>query len=370
MLSDSFHESKCSIDFKSYLENGDYLVQGQAELNSRSQILIFHSEGHKCSVDRPVSNKTPKRQRRKEYQDFIRLIDLRSLPLLNDTVSEVVLEEYTDEHRYTIREDLPRVIYPSCREFPSLRQISKAKLLEQSEITDGVSHVVDVNDRTPYILKVVNRPLYQAHDTETIRNELKDLEYFRGEPNIAQLAGIAVATNPYTTSSATEQPPVIFGILSVFYPGGSLQNLLDKDRVREHSWESWTIQIATAISYLHKAGIIHMNIKPSNVVLDADGNAVLIDISGVGRITHMWLAPEIRKEISPAGLPFEVRQRNDTWAYGKLLSEIISHAGFCPFLETLNHIASCLTGEDTQTRMALLEAISQLKDAGVDRALL
>ncbi|PKY02891.1 kinase-like protein [Aspergillus campestris IBT 28561] len=218
--------------------------------------------------------------------------------------------------------------------------------------------------------RLVNRPLYQAHDTETIRNELKDLEYFRGEPNICSIGWYRSGHESVYNIKCNRTTSVIFGILSVFYPGGSLQNLLDKDRVREHSWESWTIQIATAISYLHKAGIIHMNIKPSNVVLDADGNAVLIDISGVGRITHMWLAPEIRKEISPAGLPFEVRQRNDTWAYGKLLSEIISHAGFCPFLETLNHIASCLTGEDTQTRMALLEAISQLKDAGVDRALL
>ena len=55
-----------------------------------------------------------------------------------------------------------------------------------------------------------------------------------------------------------------------------------------------------------------MDIKPANVVLDADGNAVLIDISGIGGITHGWRAPEIRDKILPSELPYEVRRSNDT----------------------------------------------------------
>ncbi|GIK01719.1 hypothetical protein Aspvir_005757 [Aspergillus viridinutans] len=404
MPSASIQEPKPSIDFKSYIEDEDFLVEGNAEPSSRSQVLIFRLENLSWWVkvtlrgevlritdEQTGKRKTSKRQRRKEYQDFIRLIDFGSLPLFDDTVSEVILEESNDRSdpivkihgtaefaispfvnvsrklKYTVREDPSRVIYPLCDEFPSLRKFKITELFKKTEITDGVFHVIDSNDETPYILKAVNRPLYQPHDTEVIRTELKNLEYFRGEPNIVQPAGVAVITNPYATSNATEQPLVIFGILLVFYPGGSLQNLFNENRVREHPWGRWTTQIATAINCLHEAGKTHMDIKPSNVVIDGNGNAVLIDISGVGGITHEWRAPEIRDDISPGSLSFEVRQLNDTWAYGKLLSEIISHGGASPFSETLDRVVACLTREDTLARMTLPEAISRLKASGIER---
>lgn len=112
-----------------------------------------------------------------------------------------------------------------------------------------------------------------------------------------------------------------------------------------------------------------MDIDLSNVVIDEDGNAVLIYISGVGGITHGWRAPEIRDNISPGSLSFEVRQLNDTWASGKLLSEIISHGAASPFSKALDHFVACLTREDALVRISITlpEAISSLKAAGIDR---
>jgi hypothetical protein len=404
MPSASFQEPDSSIDFKSYIENEDFLVEVKAEPSSRSQVLIFRLKNLSwwvkitlrgevlCITEEQVGKRnTSKRQRRKEYQDFIRRIDLESLPLLDDTVSEVILEEaghqsgptvkihesdelaaspfanLSRQLTYIIREDPLRVIYPLCDEFPSLRKFEITELFEKTEIREGVFHVIDAKDKTPYVLKAVNRPLYQPHDTEVIRTELRNLEYFRGELNIVQLAGVAAFTNPYATSTATEQPLVLFGILLVFYPGGSLQSLFDENRVSEYPWERWTTQIATAINCMHAAGKAHMDIKPSNVVIDGNENAVLIDISGVGGITHEWRAPETRDDISPGGLPFEDRQLNDTWAYGKLLSEIISHGGAGHSSETLDHVVGCLTKEDTLARMTLREAISCLKASGIDK---
>ena len=104
-----------------------------------------------------------------------------------------------------------------------------------------------------------------------------------------------------------------------------------------------------------------MDIKPSNIVLDTEGNAILIDISGIGGVTLAWLAPEIRDEISPFDLPFEKRRRNDIWAYGKLLSEIAVHAGDNSYVGTLKSIAAKLMEEDTRIRMTLPEAISRLE---------
>ncbi|KAI3055358.1 hypothetical protein CBS147353_11338 [Aspergillus niger] len=408
MPSAFFQEHEPFFEFKSYTENEDFLVEGKPEPSSRSQTLIVRLANlswwvkvtlrgetlrvtERQATEQVGKQKTLKRQRRKEYQDFISLIDFRSLPLLDDTVSEVILEESSDRSdatvkirgtaelavspfanlsrklKYTVGEDPSRVIYPPRDEFPSLRTFEVTELLEQTEITDGVFRVIGAHDKTPYILKVVNRPFYQPHDTEVIRTELRNLIYFQGKPNIVQPAGIAVFPNPYATSDVTEQPLVIFGILQVFYSGGSLQNLFDEGHLHEHPWGRWTTQIAAAVNCLHEAGKTHMDIKPSNVVIDENRNAVLIDISGVGGITHEWRAPEIRDEISPGNLSFEMRRLNDTWAYGKLLSEIVSHGGSSPFSETLDQVVACLTREDTVARMTLSEAISRLRTSGIDR---
>ncbi|OAX80095.1 hypothetical protein ACJ72_05577 [Emergomyces africanus] len=104
-----------------------------------------------------------------------------------------------------------------------------------------------------------------------------------------------------------------------------------------------------------------MDIKPSNIVIDSEGNAVLIGISGVGGITRQWCSPEIQHETYPFGLPFEQRRLNDIWAYGKLLSEIGSHAKDDLFANDLEQVADCLMKENCQTRMSLPRAISRLK---------
>lgn len=140
-------------------------------------------------------------------------------------------------------------------------------------------------------------------------------------------------TNPYQTSEMADQPLVVTGILLEYYSGGLLQQVRDETRMKEYPWENWAVQL---------------------------GTAVLIDISGIGGVTYEWRSPEIRKEISPISLPFEVRKLNDTWVYGKLLLIIASHAEDGPFTETLKLMATGLM-EDAQTRMTLDEAILLLK---------
>ncbi|KXG54429.1 uncharacterized protein PGRI_075730 [Penicillium griseofulvum] len=385
-----------TVKLQSYSENQDYLVQGTPETSSRSQTLVYRSgdcewwikvtfvglfsRALHASEKRSIS----KRELREKYQAFVKLIQYNSLPLLDDTVTEVILEiapetvgtiqlkhEATNNVNsyamlarrltYQIREDPSRVLYPLCDEFPSFRNIHLADLIDGEEITDGVFRVSHKHDSMHYIHKVVNRPLYFPHDTDVIRSELENLKCFHGVPNIVQQAGIVVSPNPYMTLRGFDQPLVVNGILLKYYTGGSLRDVLSKGQVAMYPWKRWGIQIATALSCLHTARKSHMDIKTSNVVLDAEGNAIVIDISGIGGMTYEWRAPEVRDILSPIGLPFERRRLNDIWAYGKLLSEIAAHAEDCPYLETLRSVAAKLMEEDTQIRMTLSEAISQLE---------
>ena len=60
---------------------------------------------------------------------------------------------------------------------------------------------------------------------------------------------------------------VVNGILLDYYGGGSLQNVLDEQRLKEYNWERWAIQIGNALRTIHSAEKTHMDLKPSNVVL-------------------------------------------------------------------------------------------------------
>ncbi|KAJ5582999.1 serine/threonine protein kinase [Penicillium sp. DV-2018c] len=377
------------LELISYCEDRDFQAEGKPEPNSRSQYLVYYSQDKKWWIKvtfkgavSPEHIKS-KPERRYEFQDFVRLIDFRSFTLLDGTVTEVILDEdprtteplklYREPEntnrfaklarnlRFHIREDPSRVIYPPCLQFPSFRAINVAELKEEDEISDGVFRVLHQRDRKSYILKVVNRPFYQPRDSDVIQQELENLEQFKGVAGIVQPAGIAVFANPYATSQNCVNQMVVSGILLEYYSGGSLQRVLKEKRVMEFDWERWAVQIGNALHTFHRAKKTHMDIKPSNIVLDSDGNAVLIDISGIGGVTRGWLAPEIRDEISPIDLPFQTRQMNDIWAYGKLLTEIASNAGNSPFAGTLRLVAGHLTEENVHNRWTLSEGISRLK---------
>jgi serine/threonine protein kinase len=89
------------------------------------------------------------------------------------------------------------------------------------------------------------------------------------------------------------------------------------------------LQVCGAAGYLHAHGIVHLDIKPSNVVLDG-GRAKLIDLSVAQRFgacrpgtgTWCYLAPEQARgdAVGPAA---------DVWGIGLLLREAAT--GECPF---------------------------------------
>ena len=125
-------------------------------------------------------------------------------------------------------------------------------------------------------------------------------------------------------------------------PGQTLQQLLDnhtRDGARASVAEIARLgaAVARAAHSLHQQNVCHLDIKPANVLLHADGHAVLLDF-GLSCHAHYpdLLAEELRKAVgSPAWIAPEqvvgVRgdPRSDIFAMGVMLYELAT--GELPF---------------------------------------
>ncbi|MEZ4671049.1 MAG: serine/threonine-protein kinase [Anaerolineae bacterium] len=69
----------------------------------------------------------------------------------------------------------------------------------------------------------------------------------------------------------------ILYLVMAYIEGGSLSNRIDKGKMPLNEIDRILRQVATALDYAHRQGIIHRDIKPDNILLDKEGNPLLAD---------------------------------------------------------------------------------------------
>jgi serine/threonine protein kinase len=90
-----------------------------------------------------------------------------------------------------------------------------------------------------------------------------------------------------------------------------------------------------------------MDLKPENIVLSKDLNAILIDTSGIGGTTRKWLSPEMRHQPNPLAQDIEARKQNDIWAVGQILWEMAQITGDKEEHRVLSEVSRLAATEDT-----------------------
>ncbi len=132
---------------------------------------------------------------------------------------------------------------------------------------------------------------------------------------------------------ATED--VVYTVMP-YFEGGSLADMIQKSRYVDSARTAAVgAQVACALDYAHRRGVIHRDVKPDNVLFDEDGNAVLTDFGIAtarfhGRLTASGRAMGTPHYMSPEqAMGKLVDGRSDIYAIGILLYE--SLVGFPPF---------------------------------------
>ncbi|XP_018352310.1 PREDICTED: serine/threonine-protein kinase S6KL-like [Trachymyrmex septentrionalis] len=119
-------------------------------------------------------------------------------------------------------------------------------------------------------------------------------------------------------------------ILMHYISGGELFSLVDEyGCLPEKVVRIYVAEIALAIDFLHNAGVVHRDLKTTNILLDEDGHAVIIDF-GLAKWLHrtertntfcgtpQYMAPEILKKEYYG-------QEVDWWSLGVLACVLLTN---------------------------------------------
>ena len=119
--------------------------------------------------------------------------------------------------------------------------------------------------------------------------------------------------------------------------GGSLQGILDRERLSFEAVARLGAAIADALHSLHVQGAIHLDLKPDNVIVRADGSVALIDFG----MAHHAQVPDLlaeEKRFAAGSAPYvspeqvlgqRADPRSDLFALGVMLYEMAT--GELPF---------------------------------------
>ncbi len=126
-----------------------------------------------------------------------------------------------------------------------------------------------------------------------------------------------------------------FYIAMELVPGGHFEHQIrERGKIPEVEMLPLAIEVAQGLKAAHAAGLIHRDVKPGNILLDAEGHAKLVDFGlalvtqgGKAQAEEVWATPYYVPPETIEGDPEDLR--SDIYAFGATLYHALSGVPSC-----------------------------------------
>jgi len=145
----------------------------------------------------------------------------------------------------------------------------------------------------------------------------------------AQSAGILHHPNIVTIYEVGEDGDLLY-IVMEYIEGQSLAQLLSaKVKLTPEDAATLLARVGDALEYAHRKGIVHRDVKPANILIDADGRPRLLDFGiahlPTSTITHTGTAIGTPSYMAPEQIAGQkVDGRADVFSLGVILYELLT----------------------------------------------
>ena len=151
---------------------------------------------------------------------------------------------------------------------------------------------------------------------------------------LREARGTAVLSHPnivpvYGTGEADGEPYLVTALVE----GTTLADVLAENRPSFRQSARWILQLSDALDHAHQNGVIHRDVKPSNIMIDGKRHALLTDF-GLAKTacTEVLISPEGQVIGTPAYMsPEQARSENETidartdiYSLGVVLYELLT----------------------------------------------
>lgn len=204
---------------------------------------------------------------------------------------------------------------PGCGKHTRVKREFGPYTLLRRHAIGGMSVVFIGQDNTlgrEVVVKILN---------EEYGSDEKRISAFEEEARITASFSHPHVVRVFTTGRAFNR----FYIAMELVPGGHFEHhIRERGMIPEKEVLPLAHQVAAGLKAAHAAGLIHRDIKPGNILLDAGGNAKIVDFGlalvtkgGKAQATEIWATPYYVPPETIEGLPEDFR--SDVYAFGATL---------------------------------------------------